>query len=77
MNKIQSDMPESDLPANLSQPAQRALAGVGIQNLEQVSRFSEREISRLHGIGPNAIEKLRRALAEKGLSFKQMEDNGG
>ena len=62
---------ESDLPAGLSQPALRALAGAGIQYLRQLSQFSEVEIRNLHGIGPNALEKLRRALAEKNLSFGQ------
>ena len=61
--------PESDLPAKLAQPARRALAGAGIQRLEQLSQFSLAEIKRLHGIGPNALEQLSRALAEKGLSF--------
>lgn len=61
---------QSDLPAGLSQPAQRALAEAGIESLEQLARFSEREIRSLHGIGPNALEKLRQALAEKGMAFK-------
>ena len=60
---------ESDLPAKLSQPAQRALAGAGIKNLKQLTKFSEAEIKQLHGIGPNAINQLRNALAAKGLSF--------
>jgi hypothetical protein len=60
----------SGLPAGLAKPAQRALAGAGIQNLEQLSRFSQVEISQMHGIGPNALEQLRRALAERGLTFK-------
>ena len=59
----------NDLPVKLSQPAQRALAAAGIQSLEQVSRFSEKEISKLHGIGPNALALLHQALEEKGLSF--------
>jgi hypothetical protein len=61
--------PASDLPAGLSQPAQRALAGAGIQNLEQLSRFSENEVKNLHGIGPRGIELLKQAMAEKGLAF--------
>lgn len=64
-----SDQSESDLPAKLSQPAQRALAGAGIKNLKQLTKFSEAEIKKLHGIGPNAINQLRAALAAKGLSF--------
>ena len=61
---------ESDFP-KLSAPAQRALADAGIQNLKQLTKFSETEIRKLHGIGPNAINELQRALKEKGLSFKK------
>ena len=61
--------PETDLPAKLSQPAQRALAGAGIQRLEQLTRFTEEQIKQLHGIGPNALAQLRSALAARGLSF--------
>jgi hypothetical protein len=60
---------ESDLPVGLAQPAQRALAGAGIQRLEQLTNYSETEIKGLHGIGPNALSMLHSALAEKGLSF--------
>jgi hypothetical protein len=60
---------ENDLP-KLAAPARRALAGAGITRLEQLSKISEAELARIHGIGPNAIETLRRALSEKGLSFR-------
>jgi hypothetical protein len=60
----------SDLPA-LAAPAQRALAGAGIQNLQQLTKFSEAEIKQLHGIGPNALKQLRSALKAKGLSFRK------
>jgi Domain of unknown function (DUF4287) len=59
----------SDLPAKLGAPAERALSGAGIKNLKQLTKFSEAEIKKLHGVGPNAIGKLRQALADKGLSF--------
>jgi len=62
--------PEGDLPAKLGAPAERALVGAGIKNLKQLTKFSEAEIKQLHGVGPNALGKLRQALAEKGLSFK-------
>ena len=57
---------ESDLPSGLAQPARRALAGAGIQRLEQLTQFSEAEVKQLHGIGPNALVQLRRALSEEG-----------
>ena len=60
---------ESDLPAKLGAPAERALAEAGIKNLRQLTKFSEMEIKHLHGVGPNALGKLRQALAETGLSF--------
>ena len=71
MTVKRSNQPASDLPDKLSQPAQRALAGAGIRNLQQLTKFSETEIKQLHGIGPNAIHQLRTALAAKGLSFAE------
>jgi len=57
------------LPDKLGAPAERALAGAGIKTLKQLTKFSEAEIKQLHGIGPNALAKLRQALADKALSF--------
>jgi DNA-directed RNA polymerase alpha subunit len=59
----------SDLP-KVSAPAQRALAGAGITRLEQLTQMTEAELLKLHGMGPNALQKLRQALAEKGLAFR-------
>jgi DNA repair protein RadC len=59
----------SDLPIELSRPAQRALYEAGYLRLEQLTKVSETELKKLHGIGPNAIKKLRLALDAKGLSF--------
>ena len=53
----------------LGSPAQRALAGAGIQSLEQLTKFSEAEIKQLHGIGPNTLNQLCSALTSSGLSF--------
>jgi hypothetical protein len=61
---------ESDLP-KLGGPAERALAGTGVQRLEQLTRFSENEIKQLHGVEPNALAKLRQALAVQGLAFAE------
>lgn len=65
-----SQKQQSDLPPKLGVPAERALAGAGIKSLKYLTRFSESRIKMLHGVGPNAIDKLRQALAEKGLLFK-------
>lgn len=63
------DRAESDLPPKLGKPAERALANAGIRRLVDLTKFSEVEIKRLHGVGPTAINKLRSALVAKGLSF--------
>ena len=60
----------SDLPKGLAQPALRALAGAEITQLMQLARFSEAEVKQWHGIGPNALAKLRSALAANDLAFK-------
>lgn len=62
---------ESDFPKGLAQPALRALHAAGIQNLKQLSKFSEAEIKELHGIGPNALNKLKAALEAKGMEFEK------
>jgi hypothetical protein len=59
---------DSDLP-KLAAPARRALNAAGIHRLEQLSKVPQSEIAQLHGIGPNAIQQLRQALAANGLSF--------
>jgi hypothetical protein len=68
MNKAGQNGRTGDLP-KLAAPAQRALASAGIRRLEQLTGFSEAEIKQLHGIGPNALEQLRGALAAQGLTF--------
>ena len=60
---------KSDFPAGLSAPARRALDGAGYVRLEQLTKVSEVELKKLHGMGPKAINLLRSALEEKGLSF--------
>lgn len=66
----QERKPECGFMSLLSAPARRALAHNGIQSLQQLSTYSEKEILQFHGMGPASIPKLRTALAEEGLSFK-------
>ena len=54
----------------LSAPARRALEHRGIQTVEELSKYSEKEILKLHGMGYASLPKLRKALEESGLSFK-------
>ncbi len=66
--KKQSSSQENDLP-KLSAPAQRALATIGIQRLDQLTKYTESEIKKLHGLGPSTIKSLHAALNAKGLGF--------
>jgi uncharacterized protein YdhG (YjbR/CyaY superfamily) len=59
----------SDLPKT-SAPAQRALDSAGITSLKQLTKLTETEVSRLHGMGPKAFGILREALKAEGWSFK-------
>ena len=53
--KTTPNQQQSDLP-KISRPAQRALAGAGIQNLRQLARFNETEIKKLDGMGPKVLD---------------------
>ena len=63
--------PENGFLALLSAPARRALENNGLTSLQKLSSYSEKEILKFHGMGPASIPKLRSALKEKGLSFKE------
>jgi HPt (histidine-containing phosphotransfer) domain-containing protein len=58
----------------LAKPAQRALAGAGITNLQQLSKLTEKEFLQLHGIGKNAHSLLKAALVANGLDFRSSEN---
>ena len=60
---------ETDLPEKLANPVRNALTAAGILHLDQVATYTEKQLLRLHGVGPKGIEQLRVALAERGLSF--------
>jgi len=59
---------------NIGKPAQRALTSAGYTNLKQLTKVTEVELAKLHGMGPNALGKLKQALAERGLSFRDAVD---
>lgn len=60
---------QTSWPKGVAQPAQRALAAAGFQELNQLTQISEAELLKLHGMGPKAIRHLREALTEQGLDF--------
>lgn len=68
MTRTSPENQTDDLP-KLAAPARRALAAAGVTRLSDLARFTEAEVKAWHGIGPNALTALRRALRAKGLSF--------
>ncbi|MDB5249333.1 MAG: hypothetical protein JWQ40_3727 [Segetibacter sp.] len=63
-------MENNNLPP-LAGPATRAFNNAGIFSLEQLSSYTEAEITNLHGVGKNALETVKKALDENGLAFKR------
>ena len=55
----------------VSAPARRALEREEIITLLRLSKYTEKELLELHGMGPGSIPKLRNALKENGLSFRK------
>lgn len=63
--------PQSEFLSLLSSPARRALENNGIATLDQLSKFSEKELLQFHGFGKSSIPKLLSALKKEGLTFKK------
>lgn len=69
--KADQSMGENDFPKGVGKPAIRALIGAGYTKVEQLKDVTEKEILDLHGVGPKAIQVLKKELASKGLEFKK------
>jgi hypothetical protein len=61
--------PEPDFPTGIGRPATRALTVAGYTRLEQLTTVTEKELLKLHGMGPNALGILHSALEARGLRF--------
>ncbi len=65
--------PAKGFLAHLSSPARSTLLHNGIDTIEKLSTYTEKEILKLHGMGKASLPNLRKSLEEHGLSFKQDE----
>lgn len=63
--------PGSGFLSSIPAPARRALEREGIDTLSKLSKFSEQDLLKLHGLGPGSLPRLRKALKEKGYSFRK------
>lgn len=70
------DKPETGFLALLSGPARGALEHAGIITLTKLSQYSEREILKLHGMGPKSMPILRKALEDADLAFAEPVGRG-
>jgi hypothetical protein len=61
---------DDDFP-KLSNPARRALANAGIRHMKDLTRITEADCARLHGIGPSTVTPLKAAMRARGLTFKK------
>lgn len=65
--------PASGFLALLSNPARNALLFYGIDTIEKLASYTEKEILALHGVGKASLPAFHKALQEHGLSFKASE----
>lgn len=65
--------PKDSFLSLLGAPARRALERENIKTLDDLTKYSEKEILALHGVGKSTIPKLQELLLEKGLTFKKIE----
>jgi hypothetical protein len=70
-NDAETDAIKANFPAGIARPALRALVSAGFTSLAQLTTIPEDELSKLHGMGPKAIETLRAGLIAAGLNFQE------
>ena len=63
--------PSAGFLSELSAPARRALEREGIDTLSKLSKYTEKELLKLHGMGPGSIPKLKQALKKEGFSLRK------
>jgi DNA-directed RNA polymerase alpha subunit len=61
---------KSGFDIKLAAPALRALSAAGIADITDLTKWTEKDLSSLHGIGPNAIAAIKKSMKEKKISFK-------
>lgn len=66
----QERKPKDGFLSLLPAPARRALENNNIYTLDELSKLSEVEILKLHGMGKTSIPKLQKVLSDVGLSFR-------
>lgn len=63
---------QAAFPRGVSGPALRALKAAGVRSVADLSRWSEKDLAALHGMGPKALTILRDALVASGRRFRDV-----
>lgn len=63
--------PKEGTFADMASPVRGALEHAGIKTLRQLSKYTEKEILNMHGIGPSSMPLFKKKLNGAGLSFKK------
>jgi hypothetical protein len=71
---MKTSQSKSDFPQSIGNPARQALEAAGYTRLRQLTKVTEVELGRLHGMGPKALRILREALEAKGMSFAAVSE---
>ena len=58
-------------PSGMSGPSLRALHHAGIGSVDELTRWTERDVAKLHGMGPKGIRILRESLEATGRHFRR------
>lgn len=68
--KTEATHPNAGAFPPIGGPALRALATAGIRSLAQLTKWSERDLLALHGMGPKGVRMLKEALAAEGRGLR-------
>ena len=71
---MRTSQPKTDFPHNIGNPARQALEVAGYTKLKQLTKVTEAELGKLHGMGPKALRILRETLEAKGMSFAAVSE---
>jgi hypothetical protein len=67
----ESTHPNRDaFPPGVPGPALRALSAAKIKSMSDLTRWTEADLAALHGMGPKALDLLRKALTASGKRFR-------
>lgn len=63
--------PKDNFLSLLVAPARRALENNDIKTIEQLAKYTEKEVLSFHGIGKSSIPILQKILSNNNLTFKK------